>query len=72
MSEPTSSDDRLTYAGFPQALRDAMKIAAQRFEWTRDDWRMQTNMIQDVIADGWYSADEIAKAYAAAPPRETT
>jgi len=66
---PDPSADRLIYAAFPPSLRDAMKVAAKRFEWTREDWQMQTTMIQEVIADGWYTAEEIAAVYAKEPPR---
>lgn len=62
--------DRLIYASFPQGLRTAMRTAAKRFGWTPDDWRLQTNMIQDAMVGGWYSAEEIATAYATAPLRE--
>jgi len=66
---PDPSADRLIYATFPPSLREAMKVAAQRFEWTREDWQMQTTMIQKAMIDGWYTADKIAAAYATAPPR---
>lgn len=62
------SADRLIYASFPQCLRNAMKIAAKRFSWTPEDWRMQTLMLQDAMLAGWYSPEEIADAYAKPPP----
>ena len=68
MPDSSASDDRLIYAGFPQALREAMRLAAKRFDWVREDWQMQTAMIHEAITDGRCSADEIASAYAVAPP----
>jgi hypothetical protein len=62
--------DRLIYASFPQALRAAMRTAAKRFSWTHEDWRLQTNMIQDAMLGGGYSAKAIATAYATAPLQE--
>nr|MDQ5908961.1 hypothetical protein [Pseudomonadota bacterium] len=40
------ADDRLTYAAFPPGLKSAMKTAAARNGWTREDWAMQTALLQ--------------------------
>lgn len=61
------SADRLTYACFPQALREAMKIAAQRWSWDRETWRYQTALIQETLLSGRYDADELAVAYRNSP-----
>ena len=62
--------DRLIYASFSQPLRESMRIAAKRFSWGPEDWRLQTVMIQDAMLGGWYDADEIAAAYRDAPARQ--
>lgn len=64
----TTHSAREIFASFPQCLRDAMKIAAQRFGWTPEDWRMQTLMLHDAMLAGRYSPEEIAAAYAKPPP----
>jgi len=66
MTTETTIADRLIYASFPQPLREAMRIAAKRFNWTHDDWRLQTNMIQEALLAGRVTADGLATAYAAA------
>jgi hypothetical protein len=72
MTTETTIADRLIYASFPQALREAMRRSAKRFGWTHDDWRLQTNLIQEARMGGWYSAEELARAYRDAPVREAT
>lgn len=62
------SADRLTYAGFPPAMREAMKIAAQRWSWDRETWRYQTALIQETLLSGRYDTDELAVAYRNPPP----
>jgi len=37
MTTEISISDRLTYAAFPDELKTAMKVAAQRNGWTRED-----------------------------------
>ena len=63
--------DRLTYAAFPPGLKSAMKTAAARNGWTREDWVAHTAMIQKAMLAGQYSPNELAAAYAAPPPMET-
>lgn len=60
--------DRITYASFPESLRTAMKIAAQRNGWCRETWAMQTQMLNTSMLAGCYSADELAAAYRNQPP----
>ena len=69
-AKPTTDPaaDRITYASFPESLRVAMKLAAQRNGWTRADWAMQTQMLADSMARGCYSAAELATAYRLPPP----
>lgn len=62
------SADRLTYATFPPGLKSAMKLAATRNGWTREDWAMQTALLQAAMLAGQYSHHELAAAYAAPPP----
>lgn len=62
--------DRITYAAFPPGLRAAMKTAAARNGWTREDWAMQTALLQAAMLAGQYNPHELAAAYAAPPPTE--
>jgi len=60
------SADRLIYAGFPAPLKDAMKIAAKRWDWDRETWRYQTLLIQDAM--NRVLVDDLARAYRHPPP----
>lgn len=65
-SNSTPSDpsaDRLLYACFPAALKDAMKVAARRYEWDRETWRYQTGLIQETLLSGRFDANSLAVAY---------
>ncbi len=62
--------DRLTYAAFPDNLKLAMKLAATRNGWSREDWAAQTALLHESMLAGRYSAAELAAAYAAPPPTE--
>ena len=68
-TRPTAemNSDRLLYAGFPPALKVAMKSAAARYGWNREDWRLQTTLIADAIREGRASAHALAPYYYAAP-----
>ncbi len=64
-------DDRQTYAAFPTTLKAAMKIAATRNGWPREDWALQAALLQAMMLAGQYSHHELSAAYAAPPPKET-
>lgn len=68
-TRPTAemNSDRLLYAGFPPALKSAMKAAAGRYGWNREDWRLQTTLIADAIREGRASAHALSPYYAQAP-----
>jgi hypothetical protein len=73
MKEKTCSDvdptaDRILYAGLPDMVRAAMRCAAKRWNWGREDWRMQTHLIYDALQSGRCSADAIAEGYQAGGP----
>lgn len=72
-TRPTAeaNSDRLTYAGFPPALKVAMKAAAGRYGWNREDWRLQTTLIHDAILEGRASAHDLSPYYAQAPGETT-
>ncbi len=57
------SADRLTYASFPQGLREGMKAAAKRWAWDRETWRYQTGLIQETLLSGRFDANELSVAY---------
>lgn len=69
---PTPADDptadRTLYAGLPDLVRAAMRCAAKRWNWGREDWRMQTHLIYDAIQSGRCSADAIAEGYQTGGP----
>ena len=60
--------DRITYASFPESLRTAMKIAAQRNAWCRATWAMQTALIQDALLAGRVTEPELIAGYRLKPP----
>ena len=59
---------RITYAAFPPALKAAMKIAANRFDWCPKTWAFQTEAIAEAMLTGGWTADELADAYRNPPP----
>lgn len=60
--------DRLTYAAFPPDLKAAMKIAAQRNDWCRETWAMQTALIQDALVTGRVLEATLIAGYSLKPP----
>ena len=66
MVDPSS--DRIIYAAFPVPLKDAMKIAAQRWSWDRETWRYQTLLIQDAYTSGRCLLADLVQAYRNPPP----
>ncbi len=57
--------DRLTYASFPAHLKAAMKIAARNYDWDRETWARQTQMISEALLAGRDTDDNIAARYGA-------
>ena len=55
--------DRLTYAAFPKALKTAMKIAAQRNDWNRESWALQTDLIHRSLLTGTTTEADIIAGY---------
>jgi len=52
--------DRLIYAAFPKELKAAMRDAAQRNHWDREDWRDQTLRLQETLEGSAYCPGVIA------------
>ncbi len=71
----TETDDEVRrlnqcrYAAFPQELKAAMKIAADRWNWNKATWMLQTELISEALESGRYDAETLAEAYASPPPR---
>ena len=67
--------DRITYAGFPDELRAALRAAARRNGWDRETWRQQTGLLHDALETAHHHPQTIARltaAYANPIPEETT
>ena len=66
--------DRITYAGFPDELRAAMRAAARRNAWDRATWRQQTGILHEALVAGHHhpaTVRRLAAAYANPPPGAT-
>jgi hypothetical protein len=66
--------DRITYAGFPDELRAAMRAAARRNGWDRATWRQQTGILHEALEADHRHPQTIARlaaAYANPPPGAT-
>ena len=59
---------RMRYLAFPPALKAAMKIAANRFDWCPKTWAQQTEAIAEAMLTGGWTAGELADAYRNPPP----
>lgn len=56
------------YAAFSKDLQDAMKVAAKRWDWDKEDWIMQIEMIADALQAGRVIEDQLAMEYRNVPP----
>lgn len=58
---------RAKFSQFPDVLKEALKIAAERNKWDADTWTLQVKMIARSIECKDATAEEIAAAYRVPP-----
>ena len=56
------------YAVFGNDLKAAMKTAAKRWDWDKETWILQTELIAQALQTGCFTEEQLAADYQRPPP----